>query len=74
MYEVPQNIPEYCPFMVQLEQFHVIFLTLPVVLLLPTHLTPATTTFLQIDIQSFIPLHSKCTNYETISLCLTPIT
>ena len=53
MYEVPPYIPKHCPFRLQPEQFHVIFHTLfQVVLPLPTHLTPATTTFLEADTQS----------------------
>ena len=62
MYEVPSRIPENCPFRLQPEQFHVIFQTLSPSLL--TYLTPATTRFLQADIQSSTPLQSKCPNQK----------
>ena len=49
IYEVPPHmVPEYCRFRLQPKQFHVIFHAFyPSLPVLPTHFSPATTTFLQ---------------------------
>ena len=48
-----------------------VFLPLPTA---PTHLTPATTTFLQADNQSSLPLRSKCPNHLNLPRLTTSAT
>ena len=62
VFEHPQTPAwlRHCPFRVQTKLVRVIFFSLHVFLPLPTHLTPATTTFLQADTQSSPFLPSTC--------------
>ena len=72
-HEVLPHIPKYCPLRLQPKHYHVkAFLHSPQVLLpLPTHLTPATATILQVYTQLSTRSCSECLNHliiHTVSL------
>ena len=64
MNDVPPHNPEYCPFMLQPEQLHVIFHTISTSLPVPVHTSHPCHHHItiQVDIQSFTPQCSKCPN------------
>ena len=72
MNDVPPHNPEYCPFMLQPEQLHVIFHTIPISLPAPVHTSPPATTALLYKPTSNHP-HLNAPNAQTniILSCLT---
>ena len=65
-YEVPPYIPENCPLGPQTKHFHVVIhASFQVFLFLPSHLTPATSAFLQVETQSS---HSYNPDAQTTSI------